>query len=499
MIEKKTVMKIKAKIIVLFLIITFQFSCESWMELIPPQGLIREEFWKTKEDVEAVVMGAYETFANMDAFLFRMGEIRADMVTFDYSLGGDEKKMMESDINPENWLCKWGDFYKVINYCNEVIKNAPLVKEIDNTFTDYQLKGYLSEAYYLRSLAYFYLVRIYKDVPYITEPTESDDADFYVAKTDGNVILDSILLDLNDHYLSATIDGYKTLKEIKGRVTRAAYDALLADISLWVFDYEAVITYVERIEFSETTFEYILMPDNNWFDIFYPGNSFESIFEFQFDHTFGQTNGTAGLTSYWNHNYDPSQKAIEMFGKEFTRELFRGEDNSIRKYGEDDFIIWKYVGRSNDGESFRAGAESSAANWIVYRFADVLLMKAEAHSQLGDFNAALTIIDEICARAQSGHDALSETKSAYEDEILRQRALELAFEGKRWFDLVRMGRRDDFARKSKLIEIIIQNVPSTQKRILASKLTNPLGWYLPIHEDEIERNKNLVQNPYYNF
>ena len=82
---------------------------------------------------------------------------------------------------------------------------------------------------------------------------------------------------------------------------------------------------------------------------------------------------------------------------------------------------------------------------------------------------------------------------------MQERALELGFEGKRWFDLVRMGRRNDYARKSTLIEIIVSNVPSTQKRILATKLTNPLGWYMPIAETEIERNPNLEQNPYYIF
>jgi len=82
---------------------------------------------------------------------------------------------------------------------------------------------------------------------------------------------------------------------------------------------------------------------------------------------------------------------------------------------------------------------------------------------------------------------------------MEERALEFAYEGKRWFDIIRMGRRNDYARKSKVIEIIVSNVPSTQKRILATKLTNPNGWFLPIYEDEMERNKNLVQNPYYNF
>ena len=91
----------------------------------------------------------------------------------------------------------------------------------------------------------------------------------------------------------------------------------------------------------------------------------------------------------------------------------------------------------------------------------------------------------------------SYSAEAFEDMILEERARELAFEGKRWFDLLRMGRRNDYQRKNKLIEIITQNVPSTQKLLLAIKLSNPWGWYLPIEADELERNSELNQNPYY--
>ena len=90
---------------------------------------------------------------------------------------------MENNIYPDNGLTNWSSFYKIINYCNEVIKNAPLVQEIDDTFTDYQKQGLMSEAYFLRSLAYFYLVRLYKEVPLVLEPTETDDAEVYVAKS----------------------------------------------------------------------------------------------------------------------------------------------------------------------------------------------------------------------------------------------------------------------------------------------------------------------------
>jgi hypothetical protein len=356
------------------------------------------------------------------------------------------------------------------------------------------LQSYLSEAHFLRGLAYFYLVRIFKDVPYITEPTETDDADIYPPKMDGEVLLRELIPDLEEARKYATTDGYQTLEEIHGRATKASIDALLADISLWLFDYEAVIMYVERIEANQ---EYVLMPTAKWFELYYPGNSLEGIFEFQFDDQLNQRNGMYGLTQRYSYNYDPSQKAIEMFGIEFAREFNRGEDSSIKKYGEDDFIIWKYVGRAPDGETVRTGSEQNSCNWMVYRLADLLLMKAEALSQLSRFAESMEIINGIRKRADVAPLNLADSPTAYEDAILQERALELAFEGKRWFDLVRMGRRNDYSRKDKLIEIIVANVPSTQKRILAAKLTNPLGWYLPILETEIERNPNLVQNPYY--
>jgi len=466
------------------------------MDLKPPQGLIREEFWKTKEDVEAVIMGAYESFAVLDDILFKYGEVRGDLVKGDINQSLDDQKVMESNIYPDNSLCKWTKFYKVINYCNEVIKFAPEVQKIDNTFTDYLMYGFLSEAYFLRSLVYFYLVRVFRDVPLVLEPTSNDAVDVCAQKTDGDEILALIKDDLEAARSYATIDGYPTMAEIKGRATKGAIDALLADIALWTFDYESCILHVENIE---ATGLYELMPSGRWFEIFYPGNSLEGIFEFQFDNSLNQKNKTYDLTQRYSYNYDPSDRALEIFGKEFTRELYRGEDASIKKYSETDFIIWKYVGRSPDGETVRSGTDQNSCNWIVYRYADLLLMKAEALSQIGRYSEALQIINLIRNRADVGALGLPNSPTAYEDAILDERALELAFEGKRWFDLLRMGRRNDYNRKSKLIEIIVRNVPSTQKRVLAAKLTNPLGWYLPIHESELERNKNLTQNPYYKF
>jgi len=489
-------MKKNIKHILVILTVFLQVSCGDWLELLPPEGLIREEFWQTKEDAEALLMGAYSAMSKLDGNFFLYGELRADMIKGDVYQGEDERKIVQNNIYPDNWLANWNRFYQVINYCNEVIKNAPAVQKIDNTFTDYQLKGIMAEAYFLRSLTYFYLVRIYKEVPLVLKPTETDDAEFYLPKSGESVVLTQIVKDLEENRMFAIAEGLPTLSENKGRASKAAFDALLADIALWNFEYEKVLEHVARIEANK---DIVLMPGGKWFEMYYPGNSLESIFEFQFDQGKNQNNNMYGVTNRNSYRYDPSQRALEMFARKYAKELVRGEDASIKKYGDDDYIIWKYVGSAPDGNTFRTGTLQNSANWIVYRLADVMLMKAEALSQLNRYGEALTIINLIRERADVSPISLVNSASVFEDAILDERALELAYEGKRWFDLLRMGRRNNYARKEKLIEIIVRNVPSTQKRILAVKLANPLGWYMPIYEYELERNKNLVQNPYYNF
>ena len=368
-------MKQKIKYFLLTLMLFIQVSCSNWMELIPPEGLIKEEFWKSKEDVEAVLMAAYESLSVMDRSLFLYGELRGDLLKGGLTQSTDEQNIMENNIYPDNSFCNWANFYKVINYCNEVIKNAPLVQKIDNTFNDFHKQGYMAEAYFLRSLCYFYLVRIYHEVPLMFDPTDSDNTDVYLPKSTEEDVLTQIVNDLNENRAYAPSGSFITIAANKGRASKAAYDALLADIALWRFKYDEVLIHVEKIEAVE---DLLLMPGAKWFEIFYPGNSLESLFEFQYDGNIDQPNGTYDLTQQNSLQYSSSQKAIEMFAYEFTNELVRGEDVSIAKISENNFIIWKYVGQAPDGKTVRSGTDRYSCNWIVYRLADVLLMKAEA-------------------------------------------------------------------------------------------------------------------------
>ena len=466
-------------------------SCE-WLELLPPDGLVVDEYWQTKEDVEAVLMGAYQKFAENDENLFFYGELRGDMLKPAIWAPEDHRKIMDSNIFPTNTMCNWSGFYQIINYCNNVINFAPQVLEVDNTFTEFQMKNYQAEATFLRGLAYFYLVRIFGDVPYVVEPTSDDNVDFYLPKSDGDSILMWVQDDLLQYENTIVIDQ-PTFFEDRGRATKGALLALLADIALWRFEYDDVVSYVDKIEELN---KYFLQTSAKWFEIYNPGNSLESIFELQFDGS-GQNNTMYDVTFVWEL-YTASEVAVEILDPlEKTSGFERVRGMGSLSIESRNYQIFKYIGGAPDQETYRSGADARAGNFIIYRLGDVLLMKAEALSQLDRFGEAEQIVNEIRTRALVEPLDIPGSRIAFEDAILEERAKELAFEGKRYFDLMRMGRRNNYERKSDLIEIIIQQAPSTQKLVLASKLSNPLGWYLPILEDELEKNGKLEQNPYY--
>jgi hypothetical protein len=170
------------------------------------------------------------------------------------------------------------------------------------------------------------------------------------------------------------------------------------------------------------------------------------------------------------------------------------------------FNIFKYAGlirnERSDGVTsdyvYRI-AQSSPANWIVYRLTDVMLMKAEALVQKDLYYPALKIVNTTYMRSNPTlTDTLSLTeyndREKMEKLVLLERQRELMFEGKRWFDLMRMARRD--GNTNRLIEIVTRKLTENQS-VVSSKLKVMDALYFPIHEDELKANSKLKQNPYY--
>lgn len=162
--------------------------------------------------------------------------------------------------------------------------------------------------------------------------------------------------------------------------------------------------------------------------------------------------------------------------------------------------VWKYQGYGYMSTGYR---DQQDANWILYRMADVLLMKAEALAWKGgtaNFQAAIDLINRVRTRANVAeldvniNDVTEESMLRY---VLEERDIELAAEGKRWYDLVRFGKSKGYKYQTAFIDLIVANNASASSQWLRSVLKNTYAWYLPIPQSDIERNSLLTQNPYY--
>ena len=463
-------------------------SCSDWLEIYPTSGLIAEQYWHTKEDVEAVLMGAYRTLSDMDADLLLQGELRGDMVQEMNSTPNFLQDIKNGIIEPSNDFVQWDQFYEAINYCNLVIANSEAVLDDDPTFTRVQLINYQSEAKFIRGLAYFYLVRIFNRIPYVLEPTLADDSKLYYPNVSGDSLLTEVAAELNLIGKNALPIDYGGLAFNKGRATYLSVQALLADIALWQFRYNDCLGHIQNIEDNSINGLYILEAET-WRDLFFPGNSEESLLEFQFSDAASESNSLFYLTYGTGTAIEASTYAREIFGEDLV---------SLRmEYTIDGHTITKYA--LNRSGNLRSDTEQEAANFIVYRNAEIILMKAEALSMLERFDEAEVLINHVFRRSNPLlQDMEIERKpNSFEDAILLERAKEFAYEGKRWFDLMRMGRRNNYLRKDLFIEHVVSQFPEQDKFVKRSRLKDPNGWFLPIHEDELENNPELTQNPYY--
>ncbi|MGW8317045.1 MAG: RagB/SusD family nutrient uptake outer membrane protein, partial [Bacteroidales bacterium] len=172
---------------------------------------------------------------------------------------------------------------------------------------------------------------------------------------------------------------------------------------------------------------------------------------------------------------------------------------------ETSHVLWKYVGTEGlpslatgaAATGYRTGNKESDANWIIYRYPDVLLMKAEALVQQGALGEAVDLVNIVRERALVEPISNIPNKQDLEERILEERAKEFCGEGKRWFDLIRMARRNNNARTNLLIEILSANKTYEEAEIIRSKYSNPDSWFLPIYQGELDQNDRLKQNPYY--
>jgi hypothetical protein len=377
--KTKNIFKIAAMSAV---VLTVFSSCNDFLTIYPTDKTVGEDFWKTKEDVEGMVTGAYTQMLSYGcqerAIIW--GAFRSDELTkySDYSSTALDN-ISAVNLLPTNGYNSWGNFYGVINRCNIVLNHAPEVMELDPKFTQGDYDEIRAQMLALRSLCYFYLVRTFRDVPYTTQSFEDDDQVFAIPQTAPDSVLQYCINDLEEaekYIMKSGAYGVNNWRN-KGYMTRDAVYALMADIYLWRASmthnrsfYEKCIEYADKLIDSKDEYyrtihvnriggaqedKYHLADLNSMYNIFSTqfGNQDESILEWQYD---GRSQANNALLNYYNREGDNDHQhsnseimATQIFN--FPDETANTLQGRKVYHSKNDYRYWQNVYGVNNEEA----------------------------------------------------------------------------------------------------------------------------------------------------
>lgn len=458
--------------------------------LLPDDKTVDEDFWQSKSDVSMMVNGAYSKMTGADVIskLIVWGGFRSDELLLVSNINDGTRNSLleieEVNIETTNAFSAWAPIYSVINNCNIVLQKAEPVMSIDPNYTSGDYETDRSQMLALRALCYFYLVRTFRDVPYTTTAYMNSSQDMTIRQLSPDSVLINCIADLEEaekNALSAKATGWQRV----GWINKEAIHSILADIYLWRAsvmhnpeDYKKCIEYCDFVIESkrnnhvqgpmETVVKDYPLADANmaFNDIFVTMNSEESIFELQ-------SANNSGLCTYYfkykdNNSTSGYLQASSIFGTTGTSSVY-ASGNDFRYWmntfdvgsGAASFDVRKMIGQNAYNVLPTKGIAREARqyanfrqNFIVYRLTDIMLMKAEAMTQLAVDKAdpilrsAFNIVQYVNNRSYDDaakSDSLKWNTYAdvqrMEELILAERLRELCFEGKRWYDLLRYNYR----------------------------------------------------------
>ncbi len=215
-------------------------SCEDYLTVLPTNKITEEDFWKSKADLDNVRAAAYRQL-EADAVIERIvywGELRSDNFTINDMSNQNVQYVQQGILMPTNSLFDWSPLYTGVNYCNLVLDKGEKMtqpgNEIDPSFRLNDWRPIKAEMLSLRALYYFYLVRAYRNVPYIDRVVTSDVEAKACrdAATPGVNILGKLIADLEEAAIYAA-DNFGSTSENVGRITKRGVHAILADMYLW--------------------------------------------------------------------------------------------------------------------------------------------------------------------------------------------------------------------------------------------------------------------------
>lgn len=474
-------------------------ACTRDLQLIPTSSITVSSFWKTPDDASGGLYGMYNTFRSQAASnLYFWGGSRSDELT-DGLQAIPYASYYNNTLTPADAGPNWEGLYTVVHDCNLILKYVPGI-----TFpNEADKKRILAQAYAMRAYVYFVMVRTWGDVPVKTKPTEGyDPATVYVSRSPVKDVFDFIKKDIDS---SLALFPDNDFPGTRSEWSKPAVEAMKGDVYLWTGkmlgggadDFKTALAALQEVQGADAA----LLPDYD--DIFRYDNKGNKEILMSVHFADLESSGTIFSNMYIqpaqiSANMDQRSKNLIGVGggqnyaipsvelrSQFTDDDQRRDATFVEAYTKSsptDSIFYTAVVRKFRG-IVENGARKFLDDVILYRYADVLLMIAEAKNALGMDPSAE--INQVRQRAYGTHfpDHLfvSTTKVANDEAILKERLLELSFEGKRWWDLVRFGKAFDL-------------VPSLKGREDKKYLL-----LFPISNATISQNPKIKQNPGYGF
>lgn len=488
-------MKLKYNLIAIALL-GFSFSsCSDFLEQNPQTDLSENDFYKTADDILSAVNGVYSSLQEGDIYgnWYVFGEIPSDNTR--NQLSGSVTTQNEFDqfyIDTQNSMIAnfWKAAYKVINRTNTVLGRIDGIEINTELANRYKL-----ECKFIRALMYFNLVRVYGDVPLVLKEISISES-YDILREPKENVYNQIIADLKEAQDLPV--SYSTAED--GRATQGAAKALLANVYMTLHKYAEAETILAEIINSG---QYSLLENtpgslniDGYKNVFSPvnHNSKEGIFEIQF------LKGGYGEGSNYANNFAPENSGtnvvavggtggnnipeMDIYNAYEEGDLRRDFSMSLGYYDNrknNEWVESRYVCKFMDVPYQNNDASN---NYPVIRYADVILMYAEALNQNGKTAEACKYLNMTRRRGfgyqtteTSSVDLQTTDKAQFALMVEQERRVELAFENHRWFDLIRTGRAVEVMR-SKGFSL------------------NETNLICPIPQKQIDVNPKLTQNNY---
>lgn len=426
-------------------------SCsKNFIDITPISTVSVDAVYKTDKDFQDAVIGCYSTLRNQYQNFWMFGDLRSDDSWKEVSKNISSYYVDVFIIDASDALLKstWVNYYNLIAGANTVLAK---IATADSTIVTNKSR-HIGEAKFLRAMAYFDLVRIFGDVPEITAPITIAEG-YKAGRTSVDKIYNDIIIpDLAD--AQSKLPKKYTGADV-GRATQGAALSMLGRVYLTRKNFPAAETTLQTV----TTLGYSLLPNyNDLFDYTKDEHHSEYIFDIEYQDNLGglgsgYTNSflplSAPLLTFYSiagqggEENNPTQALLSAFEPNDKRMAvtvdgsggFVNGSGVFVKFLQCHTITKKYI-------TPELVANDSKVDWKVVRYADVLLMYAEALNENGKTGDALGYLNQVRERAGLP-DYTSLAQDDVREKIYKERRVELGMEGSRWFDLLRTGRAYD--------------------------------------------------------